>query len=616
MPRQEERTYALVHKFAEQVAAAAEELGVKNDDPAAFTTVLGLFGVEWPEGAEAKYAEESGRLRVRNTPENLTKLEAILAEFNTCETMVEVDTVFVEAGREALEAAGYFATNRVEGAVLKERLLARSDVEILDAPRLCMQSGEEAVVKHVKEYIFPTDFDVYVRYAESAATNAATGIFAVTEPQEFSMREVGVIVEATATLCYNGNLTVTFNAQYVGEPKWMDYGAKADWAGSATYDIVAECPFFPVTTVNTMLAARSGETFVFGGAAAPGSDDPGRFVLVFVTPRRMCGKNDNPSSHIDAERGKGEVRQTFDGEGMESRTYHYEPPSFCCALPALTGSDDEPESDAENAAETAEPFKAWLSERCGAEWPDGSALHILNSFGMMWIKTTPANFARIEKFLNGFESPFLDGRVELDVRYLEAGREALMAAGYFGAERVDAATLQERLMARNDVTLASAPRIMAQSGNETIVKGVVEYYYPCDFDVQGIWSSSDSAEMDWTKRVAAAAAVEPQSFTMREVGTLLVFTPWLNGDETIDVSLDTQFIGEPDWKDYGVKAKWDGAASYDLPMAAPFFPVASAEAKVSVKPGTTILFGGGANRRQGSEDKFMLIFVTPRFIAR
>ena len=83
----------------------------------------------------------------------------------------------------------------------------------------------------------------------------------------------------------------------------------------------------------------------------------------------------------------------------------------------------------------------------------------------------------------------------------------------------------------------------------------------------------------------------------------------------IDIELYTYLVGEPEWKDYGAKAKWKGAATYDLAMEQPFFPVrASTDTKVSMRPGATYVFGGGADRRKGDEDKFVFIFVTPRLI--
>ena len=114
--------------------------------------------------------------------------------------LVEFDLRYVEAGRKALSEVGYFDTNRVNAAVLQERLMARSDARLLEAPRLVARSGDEAVVKGVMEYIYPTDYDVLAGSALTAGTNAVSGIGSTgvaDEPQSFTMREVGTIIEAT-----------------------------------------------------------------------------------------------------------------------------------------------------------------------------------------------------------------------------------------------------------------------------------------------------------------------------------------------------------------------------------------------------------------------------------
>lgn len=115
---------------------------------------------------------------------------------------------------------------------------------------------------------------------------------------------------------------------------------------------------------------------------------------------------------------------------------------------------------------------------------------------------------------------------------------------------------------------------------------------------------------------SAGAAVEPQSFAIREVGTIVKITQSLTDDgNLIDIELNAQLIGEPEWKDFGAKAKWKGATTCDLSMEQPFFPVrACADAKISLRPGATSVFCGGADRRKGDEGKFVFIFVTPRLI--
>ena len=49
---------------------------------------------------------------------------------------------------------------------------------------------------------------------------------------------------------------------------------------------------------------------------------------------------------------------------------------------------------------------------------------------------------------------------------------------------------------------------------------------------------------------------------MREVGTFVEITLSLVDDgNLIDIELYTYLVGEPEWKDYGAKAKWKGTAT-------------------------------------------------------
>jgi hypothetical protein len=199
---------------------------------------------------------------------------------------------------------------------------------------------------------------------------------------------------------------------------------------------------------------------------------------------------------------------------------------------------------------------------------------------------------------------------------MSADRKTLSEVGYFGRGRVNAAVLRDRLMAQDGAKLLESPRLVTRPGEETVCKGVMEYIYPTDYYVNHAVSSQTDGSNTVYGVDSAGAAAEPQSFTMRETGTIVQITPSLTADGNfIDIELYTYLVGEPEWKDYGAKAKWKGAATYDLAMEQPFFPVrASTDTKVSMRPGATYVFGGGADRRKGDEDKFVFIFVTPRLI--
>ena len=616
------RVYPVVPACVERMSLDddAEIWLKKGDYEDYFASALNVLGVDWPEGSSIVYVKTAGTLNVRNTPDNLAKFEKILDEFALKSFNVEIDTRFVETGRAALEAVGYFDTNRVDAAVLQERLMERQDAKLLESVRVVTRPGEEVVGKHVKEIIYPTDFGVQLKHNIASSTNAAALLSATVEPQSFTMREIGSIVQVTPTVSDTADLIdLELNVQLTSEPEWKDYGAKAKWEGAATYDLAMEQPLIPVrASVDTKVSVRPGRTLVFGGVTDFRRANEDKFVLVFVTARLVdCADGEyGPTSRRLSD---PEVRRKFESGGMESWTFFYQLSFDCCMMRAYPDPDAKPKTKEEKAAAVAEDergIKEWLTEAAGVEWPDGSSLHNLRSLNRLWIKNTPENLAKVAKLWTNIHNDGYCRNIEFDIRYMSADRKTLSEVGYFGRGRINAAVLRDRLMAHGGARLLESPRLVTRPGEETVCKGVMEYIYPTDYEVNHALTS----QMDGTNIVygtdSAGAAVEPQSFTMRETGTIVQTTPSLTADGNfIDIELYTYLVGEPEWKDYGVKAKWKGAATYDLPMEQPFFPVrATTDAKVSMRPGATYVFGGGADRRKGDEDKFVFIFVTPRLI--
>ena len=616
------RVYPVVPACVERMSLDddAEIWLKKGDYEDYFASALNVLGVDWPEGSSIVYVKTAGTLNVRNTPENLAKFEKILDEFALKSFNVEIDTRFVETGRAALEAVGYFDTNRVDAAVLQERLMERQDAKLLESVRVVTRPGEEAVGKHVKEIIYPTDFGVQLKHNIASSTNAAALLSATVEPQSFTMREVGPIVQVTPTVSDTADLIdLEFRADLVGEPEWKDYGAKAKWEGAATYDLAMEQPLIPVrASVDTQVSVRPGRTLVFGGVTDSRRANEDKFVLVFVTVRLVdCADSEfvPPSRRLSDP----EVRRKFESDGMESWTFFYQLSFDCCMMRAYPDPDAKPKTKEEKAAEVAEDergIKEWFTEAAGVEWPEGSSLHKLRSLNRLWIKNTPENLAKVAKLWTNIHNDGYCRNIEFDIRYMSADRKTLSEVGYFGTSRINAAVLQNRLMAHGGARLLESPRLVTRPGEETVCKGVMEYIYPTDYYVNHAVSSQTDGSNTVYGVDSAGAAAEPQSFTMRETGTIVQTTPSLTADGNfIDIELYTYLVGDPEWKDYGAKAKWKGAATYDLPMEQPFFPVrATTDAKVCMRPGATYVFGGGADRRKGDEDKFVFIFVTPRLI--
>jgi general secretion pathway protein D len=179
-------------------------------------------------------------------------------------------------------------------SMILHMLSQRSDTDLLSAPKVVTKSGQEAIMKVVTEYIYPTEFEVQeVSSSNSGNGNSSTSVpipFMV-EPQNFEMREVGVILQVVPEVSAEGQMiNLMLNPQVVSEPVWKNYGTKIPYTpptpaytlGNMTADAIAalgldkapetqytelpmEQPFFHVRSVQTQLSVYNGATVVMGG---------------------------------------------------------------------------------------------------------------------------------------------------------------------------------------------------------------------------------------------------------------------------------------------------------------------------------------------------------------
>ena len=238
--------------------------------------------------------------------------------------------------------------------------------------------------------------------------------------------------------------------------------------------------------------------------------------------------------------------------------------------------------------------------------------------------------------------------------------------------QADLSMILHMLSQRSDTDLLSAPKVVTKSGENAVIKVVTEYIYPQDYDVQlqSSGSSSSGGSSGSGGSSAILAVVEPQNFTMREVGVILDVTPTYseaNGG-TIDLELKPQVVDEPTWHNYGMKIPFSGNSSvqsfegladiparaveaikalggtisddtiqkysdaimsssmtamssssgsgnmtwYDAPMEQPFFHVRSIDSKVSITPGATVVMGGLiTEQRKAMDDKIPFLGDLP-----
>ncbi len=282
------------------------------------------LGVEWPEGSTVQHMPTIGKLVVRNTSENLSTLETVLAVLNVTPRQVEIEARFVEVMQSDLESMGFEwlmnnnwqvlehrsdlglppdARRRVEvqggnmtrgfdflnvdgvggSAPVMDNILTvnsvltnpelsmvlhmlsqRKNTDLLSAPKVVTKNGSEAIIKVVTEYIYPTEFTVEGLTADTQQTAQTIG--AVVEPGGFETREVGVILQVVPDVTPDGQMIdLTLAPQVVSEPLWRNYGSTYTDAAGNTVQLNMEQPFFPVRSISTSIQIYNGATVVMGG---------------------------------------------------------------------------------------------------------------------------------------------------------------------------------------------------------------------------------------------------------------------------------------------------------------------------------------------------------------
>ena len=308
-----------------------------------------------------------------------------------------------------------------------------------------------------------------------------------------------------------------------------------------------------------------------------------------------------------------------------------------------------------------------------------SRTNLHNSNGASWIRN---GSSKGNVGLNAFGG---NSTYSTNMRYLSTDSNHISGEGYSNNDQfmrvnaylgtADLSMILHMLSQRSDTDLLSAPKVLTRNGEQAVIKVVTEYIYPTDYDVQLQSSSSSSSSSSGGSQSAILAIVEPQNFTMREVGVILDVTPTLTPESNlIDLKLDTRVVDEPTWKNYGMRIPFTGNSSlqsfegigdiltglsevldsigtglsdtvkaafaeqavnsassaldsisqssnenityYDAPMEQPFFHVRSIETSVSVYPGATIVMGGLiTEQRKAMDDKIPFLGDLP-FIGR
>ncbi len=289
------------------------------------------MGVKWPNGSSIKYLPSINKMRVLNTPENLIEFEKALQELNVTPRQVEIEARFVEVAQTDLESLGFewlltdsweIAKNKnnpqqyiqvakgagtananryltgatasdgsstipfaglsaVNDAILKvnsvltnpelgfvlHMLSQQANTDLLSSPKVVTMTGQEAKIKVVREYIYPTEYEIKENDSGDSDSDNVQISYPSVEPQEFETRDVGVILTVVPQVSDDGQMiSLYLNPQIIDEPEWKDYGFDYPIMGqSEPYHIKMEQPIFKLRSVEANIAIYNGATVVMGG---------------------------------------------------------------------------------------------------------------------------------------------------------------------------------------------------------------------------------------------------------------------------------------------------------------------------------------------------------------
>ncbi|MCE9614957.1 MAG: hypothetical protein K8T26_11810 [Lentisphaerae bacterium] len=156
-----------------------------------------------------------------------------------------------------------------ELAVILHALEQKGHADLLSAPKVTTQSGVEAQIKVVTEYIYPSDYTIEPGVSPTLNSDGSVqtaGTPPVVTPAEFETREVGVILTVLPEVSTeNEMINLTMSPEVVTDPTWRNYGQTFTDAAGNILQIPIEQPFFHSRSISTSILIYNGATVVMGG---------------------------------------------------------------------------------------------------------------------------------------------------------------------------------------------------------------------------------------------------------------------------------------------------------------------------------------------------------------
>ncbi|MCG2712441.1 MAG: hypothetical protein L6416_08995 [Candidatus Omnitrophica bacterium] len=254
--------------------------------------------VSWPEGSSVFLDNRTSTLIAHNTPSNLEALEKALEALDVNPPQVMIEARFVEVGTDDLFSLGLKLTPEItaygagtyhtfpfekdqntdykdpfpnitssnlgfgvldfqEFKSVLSAIEQNTDSNTLSSPKVTTISGQEAIIKIVKEYRYPTKYEIQTY---DAVVGTQTRTYYATVPSDFKTRDIGIILKVTPNVGGDGN---TINLTLV--PEVSEFDIEKDMYNYGTEGQPYLQPFFSVRNATASIVVHNNDTVVMGG---------------------------------------------------------------------------------------------------------------------------------------------------------------------------------------------------------------------------------------------------------------------------------------------------------------------------------------------------------------
>ncbi|MFH2137161.1 MAG: secretin and TonB N-terminal domain-containing protein [Candidatus Omnitrophota bacterium] len=254
--------------------------------------------IPWPEGSSIFLDHRTSTLIVRNTPTNLSMIDQALEVLDVAPPQVMIEARFVEIGDDDLFSLGLKLSSEVSATGAKQpnsypfnrnesnKLVSpfpaanaedfsfgtldfsqfqavlsaieqNDSSNTLSSPKITTISGQEAIIKIVKEYRYPTKYDLQ---SFDIVVNGESRTQYLSVPADFKTRDIGIILKVTPNIGTDGK---TINLTLV--PEVSEFDITADMYNYGTADNPYLQPFFSVRNCTASIVVNNNDTVVMGG---------------------------------------------------------------------------------------------------------------------------------------------------------------------------------------------------------------------------------------------------------------------------------------------------------------------------------------------------------------